>query len=171
MPRKPNRPCDECGKLLWPTKGGVRQVCRDCRGRVALARHRPSPVAVKGSIATCRKCQREFTRTAENQAYCWDPCRSPSTPPSAEKRNRARILYGWPHQRRRAALLPAALGTPCHLCGEVMDDPNQMHLDHDPETLEYRGFAHAACNILDGARRGQARLRAKKLANAAKRAA
>lgn len=160
MSRKPV-PCSTCGKPCQIGRGSLPQpTCLPCR-RAAIKPKRP---AAAGTPAVCRKCGSCFVRDAANQTYCRMPCRRPSTPPSPARRARDRVLYGVEHQRLRRELRPLFVGTPCHLCGEVMDDEKAMHLDHDPDTLQYRGFAHASCNILDGARRGQARLRAKKLA-------
>lgn len=50
-----------------------------------------------------------------------------------------RPQYGWQHQKRRAALLPHAVGTPCPgpalgprspRCTGLMTDPRLMDLDH-----------------------------------------
>ena len=60
--------------------------------------------------------------------------------------------YRGEHIRARAALLPLAIGTPCHFCGRLMLDGQALDLDHAPEGRGYRGMAHAACNRRDGAR-------------------
>jgi hypothetical protein len=35
-----------------------------------------------------------------------------------------------------------------------MLEGQKLHLDHTEDRTGYRGFAHASCNVLDGARRG-----------------
>ena len=74
--------------------------------------------------------------------------------------------YGREHQQLRARLLPLAYGTDCHLCGEVMLNGQDLHLDHTEDRLGYRGMAHAACNRAEGARRGGRQFRAKMLGHA-----
>jgi hypothetical protein len=61
------------------------------------------------------------------------------------------------------ATIDAAVGSPCVLCGGVMDDPARMHLDHTEDRAGYRGFAHDRCNVVDGARRGGAVVRTRKV--------
>lgn len=78
------------------------------------------------------------------------------------------------HQQRRAALLPAALGTPCpgpsfgprsRRCTGLMVDPKRMHLDHT--VARALGGKHgdriicAPCNTSSGARLGNALRRAR----------
>lgn len=59
--------------------------------------------------------------------------------------------YGRHHQRLRAALLPGAIGKPCHHCGEMMVEGQDLDLDHDPTGHGYRGMAHRSCNRREGA--------------------
>lgn len=63
------------------------------------------------------------------------------------------------HKKARAALLAAFQpGDPCCLCGKPMYPPTRLlHADHWPNSDQYRGLAHARCNVRDGARRGRAR--------------
>jgi hypothetical protein len=70
---------------------------------------------------------------------------------------------GYDHQRRRAALLPAAIGTHCPLgvsprCTGLMTDPRLMQLDHStPRALGgTRGdrIVCASCNASAGATLG-----------------
>lgn len=79
--------------------------------------------------------------------------------PSASSRG-----YDYAHQVLRSAKVADAVGSLCVLCGEVMDDPERMHLDHTEDRSGYRGFAHDRCNVADGAQRGGAVIRARKLA-------
>ena len=59
--------------------------------------------------------------------------------------------YGSGHRIIRAALLPAAIGTPCPLCGRVMRQDEPLDLDHtvplsvDPSAKGDR-ISHASCN-------------------------
>jgi hypothetical protein len=76
------------------------------------------------------------------------------------KRNSAAPIYRTTaHRRARAALIAAFTpGDACCLCGQPMYPPTrQLHADHEPGTLAYRGLAHAQCNVEDAARRARAR--------------
>jgi hypothetical protein len=59
--------------------------------------------------------------------------------------------YGTPHQRRRAQLIPSAIGTVCPLCNEPMLAHQKLELDHttplahDPNSIGDR-IVHATCN-------------------------
>lgn len=67
--------------------------------------------------------------------------------------------YGADHQRRRRELLPAAIGTPCPLCHEIMtaDEIDELDLHHtvprsiDPSSVG-DAIAHADCNRRKGNR-------------------
>ena len=65
--------------------------------------------------------------------------------------------YGVEHQKRRALLLPAAIGTACPLCFEAMLADQALDLDHsvalvdDASSLGDR-IVHARCNRSAGAR-------------------
>jgi hypothetical protein len=71
---------------------------------------------------------------------------------------------GWDHQKRRARLLPAALGTPCPIqgprCDGIMTDPRRMDLDHSvPRALGGTAgdrIVCSSCNRLLGAKLGNA---------------
>ena len=71
--------------------------------------------------------------------------------------------YDYRHRKRRAALLPAALGTPCPAqaspnCTGLMTDPALMHLDHTtPAALGGEAgdrIICAPCNLSLGATLG-----------------
>lgn len=73
---------------------------------------------------------------------------------AAQERDRgtsAQRGYGAAHRRRRAELLPLALGLPCPLCGAVMTAADALDLDHstplalDPGAVGDR-IVHARCN-------------------------
>ena len=72
--------------------------------------------------------------------------------------------YGAAHiaerKRRAAAHEP---WHPCTICGRPLGAMGpHLHLDHTADGLAYRGFAHRACNVSDGARRGAAKVNAKR---------
>lgn len=66
--------------------------------------------------------------------------------------------YGAAHRKRRAALLPFALGNPCELCGELMMNGQKLDLDHSIP-LSRGGFVgdrivHHRCNMKAGSALG-----------------
>lgn len=69
---------------------------------------------------------------------------------------------GADHQRRRVALLPAAIGQPCPLCEKTMLAGQALDLDHstprvdDPASIGDR-IVHASCNRAAGGRIAAAR--------------
>lgn len=66
---------------------------------------------------------------------------------------------GWQHQKRRAELLPAAIGTLCPLCGQPMRAGQRLDLHHstpraiDPGSVGDQ-IVHEACDKAAGARLG-----------------
>ncbi|MGO1267660.1 MAG: hypothetical protein ACTMIY_13605 [Microbacterium gubbeenense] len=59
--------------------------------------------------------------------------------------------YGAEHQKRRAELLPLAIGTPCPRCGVVMLDSDELDLGHTVDLVVDRHavgdrIEHASCN-------------------------
>ena len=75
--------------------------------------------------------------------------------PPAEQRG-----YGPEHRKARAAALArldrAGIGV-CCLGGEPIYPGQDLHLDHTPDHLGYRGLACARHNVQDGAKRGRGR--------------
>lgn len=75
--------------------------------------------------------------------------------------------YGLDHRRKRAAIVARIKRGEvvlCVLCGEPVTETNGrlpagLHLDHTPDRTGYRGAAHNACNVRDGAARGGRRAR------------
>lgn len=71
--------------------------------------------------------------------------------------------YDGAHKRRRAQLLPLAIGDTCPLCGETMLADQELDLDHtipliaDPTSIGDR-IVHASCNV---ARSNRARAEAR----------
>lgn len=61
--------------------------------------------------------------------------------------------YGSPHRKLRTELIPAAIGTPCHLCGQPIRPGQDVALDHTEDRTGYRGIVHLTCNAADGGRR------------------
>jgi hypothetical protein len=57
--------------------------------------------------------------------------------------------YGAAHQRaRKAALAALRDGDPCSRCGGPLYRGQKLHLDHDDiDRSQYRGLAHAYCNV------------------------
>lgn len=68
----------------------------------------------------------------------------------------SRGKYGARHRKVRAAMLPFAYGMACLHCGQPMRPGQELHLDHSPDGLGYRGMVHAFCNMSEGGRRGAA---------------
>lgn len=59
--------------------------------------------------------------------------------------------YGMEHKRTRAELLPTAIGTPCPLCGHIMQADDALDLDHTTPLARDRTargdrICHASCN-------------------------
>ena len=59
--------------------------------------------------------------------------------------------YGAEHQRRRAELLPLAIGTPCPRCGEIMTEYDDLDLGHSVDLMIDKNaigdrIEHASCN-------------------------
>jgi hypothetical protein len=61
--------------------------------------------------------------------------------------------YGGAHKQLRAATAGQAYYTPCVRCGRVMLPGQELHLDHldGGGPGDYRGWAHAHCNMSAGA--------------------
>lgn len=158
------RPCSGCGKDMpvTPTMADVPR-CQTCR---RVAHGLPPDVTVTSAKAqrkspTERDCPQCFvTFLSVRRKYCSDACalkaryaRGSGKPPTTQRG------YGRAHQKLRKELLPHAYDTPCCLCGDLMLVGQSLHLDHTEDRTDYRGFAHAECNIRDGARRGNMRQR------------
>ena len=74
-------------------------------------------------------------------------------------RNRASRPYSSAHRKARKALLPYAYGTLCPLCGQVMQEWQQLDLDHATPLVLGGGevgdrITHARCNRSVGATLG-----------------
>jgi hypothetical protein len=165
----PTVPCSVCGRLRWRTGSSLpvgSMTCNPCRrlraGRAA-EEHQVKPV---GTIRrSCAECQGPVVVGTKRRKYCSEGClrKAMNRRGSGGKSPAPERGYDAEHRRLRRELLPSAYGTPCALCGEVMQQGDALHLDHTEDRSGYRGFAHARCNVLDGARRGGAATRARKL--------
>ncbi len=146
-------------------------TCRPCQRRAhglgpderVNDTRRPGKLAAKRG--DCHWCKRPVPTRGKRWKYCCDDCfvaarRTRGFGVAAKSSAHARG-YGTAHQKLRAELLPYAYGTDCVLCGDVMEEGEDLHLDHTEDRSDYRGFAHARCNVRDGARRAAqaARLR------------
>lgn len=158
--------CADCGKPMQlattsAPQGSARHL--SCRRRAHGLDPSESVNAAKasGRLSTakrrgdCRRCGATVPAGTRRWKYCSVECfrkvrnSRGSGRPSASARG-----YGMAHQRLRLELLPLAYGRNCHLCGEVMSEGDDLHLDHTEDRTGYRGMVHSSCNILDGARRG-----------------
>jgi hypothetical protein len=71
-------------------------------------------------------------------------------------------LYGGAHQAIRRALAPYVPGSPCWRCGFPILPGQPWDLGHDDDNpAVYRGPEHARCSRAAGARKGNARRRAR----------
>jgi hypothetical protein len=89
------------------------------------------------------------------------------------KRSTTAAGYGYHHQQERARRLRVTQPTdPCGHCGKPLGDNRRLWaLPHNETRTGYLpGFWHKRCNDIDGARRGNARQRAKRAPRAQSRA-
>jgi hypothetical protein len=63
----------------------------------------------------------------------------------------ASAKYNWSHQKKRAVMLPLAIGRPCIYCGGLMLEWMKLDLDHSTGQI-----THAKCNRSAGAKYGNA---------------
>lgn len=164
VPRQTKRPdsaggltCADCGKAMWNSRTSAPQGharCLPCRRASALARPQVR------RRADCCRCGSPVPPGTRRWKFCSDECfRKARNARGSGKPSTAKRGYDYAHQLLRAKLLPLAYGTPCALCGLVMNEGDELHLDHTEDRDGYRGMTHAACNVLDGARRGGQRAR------------
>ena len=171
-------PCSVCGTLLYRNPRTSlpegRATCRPCR-RVAHGL-RPDQLVndakragLIGTVGTrllgdCHRCGAAVPPGSRRWKFCGDECfRKNRNARGSGKPSSAARGYDYEHVKLRAQLLPLAHGTDCHFCGEVMREGDNLHLDHTEDRASYRGIVHAACNVLDGARRGGERARLARL--------
>ena len=178
MPRPKDLPCAGCGTLMARTSKSLpegRARCHPCR-RSAWGLGPDEHVndakangriwaSVRPVILACARCDSPIPAPSRARRYCTEACfrKARNARGSGSAKTRARG-YGTEHQALRARLLPLAIGTACPLCGDVMGEGDELHLDHTEDRSGYRGIVHAACNVADGARRGGQAVRQKKLA-------
>lgn len=186
MPR-PRLTCAKCARPMWASSSSLPQgeaTCHPCRRAANPPRVSDHPVGPRTPrLATCATCTRLFNTDMPTRKYCSDLCRSrrgnrvKRTSTTTERnawRSRQRGTttqrgLGSDHQRRRAALLPAAIGTRCPIagprCDGIMTNPKRMDLDHS--TPRVLGGQHgdritcSPCNRSTGATLGN-RLRGRR---------
>lgn len=146
MPRSPDTPCADCGKLLWSGTGSLprdQRRCLDCRRKTSI---KMTACAVCGGpsprqILTCSKRCAYILRTQvrkQQDRPCTD-CGAPTTNQSgkfgvfcdlctierrrARQRRRDSCRRGAPRQKSRPTLrwLGDRDGWSCHLCGKKVD--------------------------------------------------
>jgi 5-methylcytosine-specific restriction endonuclease McrA len=128
-----------------------RWQCQQCG--VSFLRYRgPHDRQPRFCTTTCSAAAQRKPATAVRPAH-----RFASAKPKLNSTQRG---LGTDHQRRRKALLPAAIGKRCPFCGLPMLIGQKLELDHSiPRALGGRHgdrMAHAVCNRRAGARLGQA---------------
>lgn len=158
--------CASCGGDMWRTHSSLPEGqarCQACRraawGLLPHERVNDFKAAKRAARGPCEWCRAVVPETPRYR-YCSETCAAAARVAKGHGFSRARKSgrergYGAEHQKLRAELLPTAYGKPCHLCGDVMEEGDDLHLDHTPDRAGYRGFAHALCNYRDGARRGR----------------
>jgi hypothetical protein len=98
--------------------------------------------------------QRYDHRGVKACTVCGAPCEGPRCNTHGGNRRAMTTTqrgYGWQHQQRRVALMTAAIGHPCPLCGRTMMPGQTLDLDHstrlvdNPNSVGDR-IMHSACN-------------------------
>ncbi len=168
------RPCSRCGDLRPVGRSSrIELICLPCRRRAyGLGPDQLVRDAAAAGLfgrqrlrGDCHRCGLLVPEGSRRWKYCSDECfrKARNARGSGAAKSSGLRGYGTEHQRLRAQLLPLAHGKPCHLCGVVMREGDDLHLDHTEDRSGYRGMSHAACNVLDGAKRGGERARQKRL--------
>jgi hypothetical protein len=78
-------------------------------------------------------------------------CQAAAAAATGARRARLQEATAWDDQQRRAALLPAAIGTRCPLCGKPLLASQAIDLHHpirlvDDATSIGTQIVHASCN-------------------------
>jgi hypothetical protein len=163
--------CAGCGKDVYLSKTSFPSPrCLACR-RAAYGLNADQRVndykRQSKPRGPCKECdgQIRVEPGSRRWKFCSDDChrRWRNRRGSGAKKDTLARGYGPEHQRLRRELLPHAYDTPCCLCGDLMLVGQKLHLDHTEDRTDYRGFAHAECNVREGARRGAEALRVKRL--------
>jgi hypothetical protein len=95
-------------------------------------------------IRVCETCGRSFTQgRGRPSRFC------PAHRDGGGK-------YGGEHRKLRETTKDQAWGYPCTRCGRVLVPGQEIHLDHldGGGPADYRGWAHASCNMSAGAAKG-----------------
>ena len=149
--------CADCGLRMWPGKGVLPEGqarCRPCRSSRRLTE---TSVAEPLPLRFCKTCETPFEPKQRTQIYCQRECRPREWGRRAvEVRTTPQKGYGYAHQQARKAwaTLVDEGEVDCALCGDPIEPGAVWHLDHTEDRTDYRGPAHAACNLRDGAVRG-----------------
>lgn len=148
MPSRPDRPCADCGKLMWRGRGSLpagQARCQPCR-RASRAVTR-----VVLQPTECRFCSTTFTPQTRDKlglVYCPD-CRV-TRRMRRGRRSTTEQGYGSAHQSLRRLLLPEAIGRPCPFCQVVMAADEALDLDHSVPISQGGTtgdrITHAHCN-------------------------
>lgn len=166
VPKQTQRPgsagglnCADCGKAMWNSRTSLPQGLARC---LPCRREAPTRIKRRGN---CHRCGVPVPAGTRRWKYCTEECfrKTRNARGSGAKANTAARGYDHAHQVLRAKLLPLAYGHDCPLCGLVMNHGDELHLDHNEDRSGYRGMTHAACNVLDGARRGGQAMRMRRL--------
>lgn len=164
MARKPRLWCADCGAPMHKCNVSLPQGqarCRPCRQ--ASPTWKPVWRPREPELRFCEWCARPYETTRSRQRFCSTECcdkrrRKAGSGPSSRASTTARG-YGTEHQRERRhwqALVDEG-DVDCCLCGYLIAPGEPWHLDHTPDRTDYRGAAHAVCNIRDGGRRARQR--------------
>ncbi len=150
MPRNPNVPCSQCGKLCWPSKRSgdsnytppTLHLCNPCRRERTT--YRPKNKRILGIVETweCRGCGAECSR----------PSTKGQRPKWCEECRRLKLASGhWISVQTRLAIYESDEWT-CWLCEESVDraligtrSPWRPSLDH--VIPKSRGGSHNPANL------------------------
>lgn len=157
--------CFRCGAGIRLGQTSAKQGkarCRDCIGTPI-----PPPAWVPSTLV-CQECLTPFVQNRAHQVYCSTTCanRRRYRHGSGGRKSPTDRGVGYLHAKARAAAALLHQDTdPCSLCELVLGPMGPwLHYDHTEDRTAYRGFAHAVCNVLDGAHRGGQATRRKVLA-------
>lgn len=166
MTRTPDISCTSCGRDMWSSNGRSlpqgEATCRPCRRKVAVTKPKPATTARPTEDRECPTCHAIFHQARPDQVYCNSVCRNARRNWGSKVASPSERGYGKEHRLERAKWKPIveAGKTNCCLCGFWIEPGTKWHLDHTEDRTGYRGVAHAACNVRDGASRGARRTNA-----------
>lgn len=151
--------CASCGQPMWKSGTSLPEgqaTCLPCRRK-----NKTEPKRYEPELRFCKICSRPFDTKQPSQVYCSADCRNSRRGWSRAKPSSMSRGYGTAHQQERRKWKPIveAGEATCCLCHYPIDPGTPWHLDHTPDRSAYRGVAHAACNVRDGAKRANWRSR------------